>query len=118
VAGGRLWQEGGSGRNAVKRARPSLVGVAPSSTTRPSAHCLCARLLKHPVPRTHVRVHTHAPCPTQARMASTSNQETFRCSNLNGRLVFDVLRQVDTTQAKVSFYSETDVLCSYNKVQQ
>ena len=30
---------------------------------------------------------------TQARMASTSNQETFR-AELEGRLVFDILRQV------------------------
>jgi hypothetical protein len=32
----------------------------------------------------------------QARMASTSNQETFAVESMNGRVVFDVLRQVRT----------------------
>jgi hypothetical protein len=31
---------------------------------------------------------------SQSRMASTSNQETFRAQGLAGRLVLDVLRQV------------------------
>jgi hypothetical protein len=31
---------------------------------------------------------------SQSRMASTSNQETFRALGLPGRLVLDVLRQV------------------------
>lgn len=69
----------------------------------PPALLLTAFVLISTNTLSHARVHAHAPCPTQARMASTSNQETFRCSNLNGRLVFDVLRQVDTTQAKESF---------------
>ncbi len=31
---------------------------------------------------------------SQSRMASNSNQETFRCDNMDGRVVFDILRQV------------------------
>lgn len=31
---------------------------------------------------------------SQSRMASTSNQETFRAEGLSGRVVYDVLRQV------------------------
>lgn len=41
--------------------------------------------------------------PPQSRMASTSNQETFR-ADIDGRLVFDVLRHV-LTAANLSSYS-------------
>ncbi len=42
---------------------------------------------------------------TQSRMASTSNQETFR-ADLDGRLVFDVLRQVLTATNLASYTLE------------
>ncbi|KAF6253905.1 hypothetical protein COO60DRAFT_1642829 [Scenedesmus sp. NREL 46B-D3] len=40
---------------------------------------------------------------SQSRMASTSNQETFRALGLPGRLVLDVLRQVLTGQGLATF---------------
>ncbi|WIA33365.1 hypothetical protein OEZ86_006502 [Tetradesmus obliquus] len=40
---------------------------------------------------------------SQSRMASTSNQETFRALGLPGRLVLDVLRQVLTAQGLATF---------------
>ncbi|KAF5833190.1 DNA polymerase family B-domain-containing protein [Dunaliella salina] len=40
---------------------------------------------------------------SQSRMASTSNQETFAAEGMNGRLVFDLLRQVITSQSLATF---------------
>ncbi|KAF8067421.1 POLD1 [Scenedesmus sp. PABB004] len=40
---------------------------------------------------------------SQSRMASTSNQETFRAEGLQGRMVLDVLRQVLTSQGLSTF---------------
>ncbi|KAL6749924.1 DNA polymerase family B-domain-containing protein [Haematococcus lacustris] len=40
---------------------------------------------------------------SQSRMASTSNQETFRALGLGGRLVFDILRQVLTHKSLATF---------------
>ena len=39
---------------------------------------------------------------SQSRMASNSNQETFRCDNIDGRVVFDILRQVCGLEAGVT----------------
>lgn len=59
---------------------------------------VCALVSIHP-PSTPP--HTHTTLPTsvawvksQSRMASTSNQETFKAEGLSGRVVYDVLRQV------------------------
>lgn len=40
---------------------------------------------------------------SQSRMASTSNQETFKAEGMSGRVVYDVLRQVLTGQSLATF---------------
>lgn len=55
--------------------------------SRHAAHC------RRPISLRKVTMYSAAWVKSQARMASTSNQETFR-TELEGRLVFDILRQV------------------------
>ena len=50
---------------------------------------------RKPVSVRKITMYSAAWVKSQARMASTSNQETFR-ADVEGRLVFDILRQVST----------------------
>lgn len=74
-----------------------------------SCYAHCAALL-HPALALHPHIYTistHATpdspawVKSQSRMSSTSNQETFR-ADTQGRLVFDVLRQVGHSSAHSS----------------
>lgn len=50
-----------------------------------------------PIQVNKVTMYSAAWVKSQSRMSSTSNQETFKVENADGRIIFDVLRQILTT---------------------